>query len=36
MKVKKIKKCVICKERPGVNYDGRYICLVCWTKIKGR
>lgn len=36
MKTNKIKKCEICKDRPGVNYDGRYICLVCWTKKAGR
>lgn len=36
MKKKKIKLCVVCGERPGVNYDGRYICVTCWRKSKGR
>ncbi len=27
------KSCQICHERPGINYDGRLICVVCWPKI---
>jgi len=25
-----IKKCQICKIRPGVNYEGHLICVECW------
>ena len=30
----KIIVCQICGQRPGVNYDGRWICVACWRKIK--
>jgi len=26
------KICIICKIRPGINYDGRDICCCCWPK----
>ena len=35
-KATKIKKCEICGQRPGVNYDGRQVCIDCWRKLKGR
>jgi uncharacterized membrane protein len=36
MKAKRIKTCELCGERPGINYDGRYICIACWKKTHGR
>jgi len=33
MKWSKIRLCQICHKWPGINYDGRIVCIICWPKI---